>query len=279
MTDRSETSTTAGEPPVNDADAIVDDTAASSTGTGGADKPDSIGIAIPNEWTQLPVERAEFDRFCSEARSRWVEAEWDRTTQRQADLLLNRMRREIIRHGIQFVAMFVGEPTDDDRAAMAPVDGEDPDAKDVLMGTVTVGTYTKEMLGAKGDLKLGNLIMAFGSRHRRQQPDVSALRYKSITNLEPPMLHDLAIGRSVRLRRLYELLTEGFLPQRFYGETYLTPLDEAGSRCTITNFTTPNLGLAPVFSELFEKIAGTITFWTPDQDTTFESEWVDTFDG
>ena len=65
--------------------------------------PDSIGIAIPREWTQLPVDRSEFSRFCDEAKKRWVEAGWDRTTQRRGDLLLNRIRRDVQRHGIQFV--------------------------------------------------------------------------------------------------------------------------------------------------------------------------------
>jgi hypothetical protein len=243
------------------------------------EQPDSIGIAIPRQWNELPVERAQFDRFCTEAKARWVEAEWDRTTQRRAELLLNRIRGDLLRHGVQFVAVYLGEPTDDDRAAAVPVEGEDEAAQDVLMASCTVGTYTKEVLGARADLTLGNLVMAFGRKHKQQQPQVSALRFKSITNLEPPILHDLPIGRSVRLRRLYELLSEGFLPQRFYGETYLTPLAGEGGRCTITHFTTPNLGLAPVFSELFEKIAATLTFWTPDDETSFESEWVDTFDG
>ena len=77
---------------------------------------------------------------------------------------------------------------------------------------------------------------------------------------------------------MYELLDKGFLPQRFYGESYLTPLDDDAKSCTITHFTTVNLSLAPVFSDLFQSIAGTLTLWTPDQETSFESEWVDTYD-
>jgi hypothetical protein len=244
------------------------------------DEADSIGIAVPREWIQLPVERADFDRFCAEMRRTWAdEFGWDRTTQRQAELLLVRIRRDIVRAGIRFVAMYVSSPGDERRTG-EPLPGgveQDPLAGEVLMATCTVGTYTKEALGARIGLTLTNLTMAFG-RRADAEPVGAERRFKRIVNLEPPMFHDLPIGRSIRLRRLYELLQPGVLPQRFFSESYLTPLGDDGERCTIANFTTINLGLAPVFSELFATIAGTLTSFTPDQETAFDSGWVDTFD-
>lgn len=247
--------------------------------------PDSIGIALPREWLQIPVERAEFDTFCSELRRQWAEDNgWDRTTQRRAELLLSRIRRDIVRAGIQFIALYVSSPTDEDRAAAAPVSDDmtaDPAADEVLMATCSVGKYTKESLGAKVGLTLGNLTMAFGRKPNAEAEgpgDGAKREYSRIVNIEPPMYHDLPIGKSVRLRRMYELLEPGVLPQRFFGETYMTPVGDDGEECTITHFTTINLQLARVFSELFEAIAGTITEFGEDDPTEFESPWVDTFE-
>lgn len=232
-------------------------------------RPDSLGIAVPREWVQLPVERSDFDRFCAEMRRTWAdEFGWDRTTQRHAELLVTRMRRDVVRAGIQFVAMFVSSNTEDGPAEPDPV------AADVLMASCTVGTYTREALGAKLPLTLGNLAMAFG-RRADAEPERSEREYKSIVNLEPPVVHELPLGRSIRLRRLYELREPGTLPQRFFGESYLAPLDEAGERCTIVQFTTVNLSLAPIFSDLFETIASTVTHFHDDDPTRFESKWVD----
>lgn len=242
---------------------------------------DSLGVALPREWVELPVERSAFDRMCSEMRTRWADDDgWDRTTQRRAELLLSRIRRDLVRHGLQFAASLVSSPTDDDRRQSAPmaVDGAEQDeaADDVIMATCTIGTYTKESFGAKIDLTLGNLTMAFG---RRPDADADASGtgspYRRIVNVEPPMFHELPIGTSVRLRRLYELHEPGVLPQRFYGESYLTPLDPAGGRCVIAHFTTINLDLARLLGELFEAIAGTLTLFGPDDPTAFASEWVD----
>lgn len=247
-------------------------------------RPDSLGIAVPSEWVEVPVDRRQFDEFASALRTGWVDHGWDRTTQRRAELLLARIRRDILRAGIQFIAVYIDEPTDEDRAAASPLPGEEPSAeeREIVMSTVTVGTYTKDQLGAKANLTVGNLLVSMSRKSERDPshrdaPD--APRYKRIVDLQPPVVHRMPIGRSVRLRRLYELLTPGVLPQRFYGESYLAPIGDTGDECVIAHFTTINLGLTSVFSELFETIAGTITTWTPDEPTSFESEWVESSDG
>lgn len=242
-----------------------------------AAEPDSLGIAIPEAWIQIPVDRGEYDAFVTRLRDRWKnEAKWDRPTQRQAELLLTRIRRDILRGGIQFVGLFVGEPAEADLAEQVPVPGGDPEQEhdEILMAACTVGTYTKESLGAQADLTLGNLTMAFG-RKPRSEPHVKDQRYKRITNLEPPVYHEIPIGKSVRLRRLYELVSPGLFPQRFFGESYLTPIGGDGKRCVMAHFVTMNIQLSQLFSDLFERIAGTITYYADDDETKFESEWVD----
>lgn len=238
---------------------------------------DSIGIALPHEWIEIPLERGGFDRFHQELAARWVEGGWDRTTRRRAEILLRRIRRDLIRAGLHIAALFVSSPTDEERATDAKFDvdaEEDPSAADVLFATCSVTTYTQEELGSTLPLTLGNLVIAFG----RTAPDPRGRNEERITNLEPPQPVDLPAGRSVRLRRLYELPEAGPLPERFYGETYLTPIGDDGARCLVTHFTTINLQVARLFSELFETMAGTLTMFRPDDPTDVDSEWVDLFD-
>ena len=250
---------------------------------------DSIGIATPREWIPLPIERGDFDRFCDDARRRWQQQGWDRTTERRAEILLARIRRDLQRAGVQYASMFVStpdgsDPVDDgadtgavaDAAADTDTGADTADAgsdagRQLLMATCVVGIYDKEELGAKVPLSLGNLAMAFG---RKPKPEAG---FQKITNLEPPTLHKLPLGSSVRLRRMYKLRQPGGLPERFFGESYLVPIGEGGQRCVICHFVTPNVNVSSLFSELFVQIAATLTGWTPDQETSFESEWVDPF--
>ena len=244
------------------------------------ERADSIGIGLPREWIEIPVERDRFERFRSELDGSWEQSGWDRTTRRRAELLLNRIRREIGRVGVQFASLYVDHPTDEEfdlarrtTAESGEVGGEselDPD--DILMAACIVGVYTRADLGAKIPLTLGNLVMAYGTKPGRDEPGQA-----KVTNLEPPTIFEMPAGKSVRLRRLYELPQPGMLPQRYYGETFLMPIDEAGDRIAIVNFTTVNLPIARVFSELFEAVAGTVTLFRPDDPTTFESDWVEDF--
>ena len=238
--------------------------------------PDSIGIAAPDEWIQIPTETGEFDRFRTRLEQAWIDADWDRTTRRRAELLLNRIRRELTRVCVQYASVYVAEPSEEDRRLGEDIPGAtdlpdqgDPD-DEVLMSTCTVGMYSRAGLGATLPLSLGNLMMAYGSKPSGVDGD----DLQRITNLEPPMVHDLAIGTSVRLRRLYEFEKPGVLPQRYYGESFITPLGD-DEHILIAHFTTPNLPLSRVFSELFEAVAGTIELFYPDDPTTFSSDWVD----
>lgn len=253
-------------------DAAVDPAADAGTG-----EFDSIGIAMPHEWIEIPLDRGGFDRFHTELAARWVEGGWDRTTRRRAEILLRRIRRDLVRAGLHIAGVFVSSPSDEERSADAKFDvdaEQDPSAADVLFATCSVTTFTQEELGSTLPLTLGNLVIAFG----RTAPDPRGGNEERITNLEPPQPVDLPAGRSVRLRRLYELPDAGPLPERFYGESYLTPIGDDGARCLVTHFTTINLQVARLFSELFETMAGTLKLFRPDDPTDVDSDWVDLFD-
>ena len=55
----------------------------------------------------MPVELRAFETMCGELRRRWREApDWNRTDERQAELLLGRVRSELIHRNVRFAAMY-----------------------------------------------------------------------------------------------------------------------------------------------------------------------------
>ena len=221
---------------------------------------DSIGIGLPREWATLPIEQRAFENMCDDLRKRWREdPDWDRSTERRAELLLARVRAEMRKVGIKAAAMYV------ESFEATPGAGADTEADvEVLMATVTFGIYTRADLETKLPLTLANLAAAFSAPPRRTH------EYKRITNLELPALYELRPGKSIRLRRLYELEQPGRLPDRFYGESFVLALGDDDEACGILNFVTTNIDLSQNFSELFESIADTVTLWTPDEETAYE---------
>ena len=213
---------------------------------------DSIGVSLPREWVNMPVELRAFEMMCGELRRRWREApDWNRTDERQAELLLGRVRSELVHRNVRFAAMYAD--------AGSAGDGDDGEA---LMAVVTFATYTKDDLGTTLDLTFQNLLAALAVKPRKND------ELRRITNLEPPRKHDLRLGRSVRLRRLYELSrTVPGQPSRYYGESFVLPVGDDATTCGVLQFVTTNLQHARPFSELFEAIANTVTLFTPDDET------------
>ena len=193
------------------------------------------------------------------------DADWDRSTERRAELLLARVRAEMRKVGIKAAGMYVESfgATDPSRGGQ-DVDAAVDSAVEVLMATFTFGIYTRADLETKLPLTLANLAAAFSAPPRRTH------EYKRITNLELPALYELRPGTSIRLRRLYELEKPGRLPDRFYGESFVLPLGDDDEACGILNFVTTNIELSRNFTVLFESIADTVTLWTPDEETAYE---------
>ena len=213
---------------------------------------DSIGIGLPPEWATLPIEQRDFDRLCADVRQRWrQEPGWDRTTERRAELLLARVRAEVRRANIRMAAMY-----------MEPGGG---DANDTLMAACTFATYTQRELDTTLPLTYSNLLAAYSVRPKATSEESHDVR--RITNLEPPCRHQLRVGRSIRLRRLYELRQPVEGTQRLFGESFVMPIGDDATTCGALQFVTPNLTLATGFSALFVAIAETVMLYTPDQET------------
>lgn len=220
---------------------------------------DSIGIGLPRDWVTFPLEQAAFERMVAEMRDGWRQHDdWDRTSERRAELLLARVRSEMRNSGVRAAGMFV-QLLERDEA-----ETDQDDDSDVVMAAFTFGIHTRRDLGTELPLTLGNLATAVSA------PARSSAEPMRINELEAPVMHELRDGYSIRLRRLYEHEGGGRVADRFYGESFLLPIGDDDEACGILQFVTTNLRLSQDFSELFVAIADTLTLWTPDQETAYD---------
>jgi hypothetical protein len=220
---------------------------------------DSISVGLPPEWATLPLEQQTFDRFVTDLRTRWRdEPSFDRTTERRAELLLNRVRGELRRLNVRYAAMYLESPPD----------GAVGDDAETLMAACTLATYTQADLDTTLPLTHANLLAAFVVKRKGGAGGATRDADRRMVDIEPPTKHDLRIGRAIRLRRLYEMrqsiATE---TQRLYIETFVVPVGEDATTCGVLQFVTPNLPMARAFSSLFVAIAETVVLLTPDQET------------
>jgi hypothetical protein len=217
---------------------------------------DTFGIGLPEAWVSLPLPTADFDRFKSDLFTRWrAEPDYDKTTERKAELLLNRVRGELTRHGARFAAAYFDAGLAE---GVAAVDGP----LLPMMAVCTFAVYSRNDLDTDAKLTLPTLFAAFA---RRADPDTAN---GTIDNVEPPMVHQLNAARCVRLRRLCR--PHGFGPAAqdpFYAETFIMPLADDGEAAGVLQFATVNIDLATDFSTLFEAIAQTMTLFTPNDPT------------
>lgn len=217
---------------------------------------DSFGIVLPDSWVGLPLEQEPFDRFCAELSARWrSEPDWERSTERRADVLLQRVRGELTRHGATFAAALFDNAVPDGK----PLTEENVEP---LMAVCTFGVYTRNDFDSELGLTLAVLYAAFA---RRADPET---RFGRVTNVEPPSLFELNIGRVVRLQRVYK--PKGFganTTEPFYAESFIAPLGDDGEAAGVLQFATTNIDIAHQFSALFVAIAKTMTLFTPDQPT------------
>ena len=156
---------------------------------------DTFGLILPATWTGLPLEQAAFDVFCTELRGRWrAEPDWDRTSERKAELLLRRVRSELTRHGATFAGAFFD---------MGVADGKPPTEANLepMMAVCTFAAYSQADLDTDLPLTLPVLFTAFATRSGSDGK--ANERHGTMTNLQPPEVDTLPVGKVVRLRRLY----------------------------------------------------------------------------
>lgn len=225
---------------------------------------DTFGLILPATWTGLPLEQGTFDVFCADLRERWrTQPDWDRTTERKAESLLRRVRSELTRHG----ATFAGAYFDVGVADGKPLTEENLEP---LMAVCTFAAYSQADLDTDLPLTLPVLFAAFATKSGSEG------KHGTMTNLQPPEVFELNVGKVVRLRRLYRPRGFGVQTEPFYAESFITPLGDDGLAAGVLQFATVNTDIAHQFSDLFEAIAKTMTLFTPDQPTDFSRTSHDT---
>jgi hypothetical protein len=218
---------------------------------------DTFGLILPAAWTGLPLEQPAFDLFCAELRGRWrTEPDWDRTAERKAELLLRRVRSELARHGATFAGMFCDAGVPDDKPAT-------DENLEPMMAVCTFAAYSQADLDTDLPLTLPVLFTAFATKSGVDG------KHGTMTNLQPPEVDTLPVGKVVRLRRLYRPKGFGVQTDPFYAESFIMPLGDDGLAAGVLQFATVNVDIAHQFSDLFEAIAKTMTLFTPDQPTDF----------
>ena len=218
---------------------------------------DTFGLILPTSWTGLPLEPGAFDAFCAELRQRWrAEPDWDRTSERKAELLLRRVRSELTRRGATFAGIFCDAGVPDGKP---PIEAN----LEPMMAVCTFAAYSQADLDTDLPLTLPVLFAAFATK---SGPDG---RHGTMTNLQPPEVDTLPVGKVVRLRRLYRPKGFGVQTDPFYAESFVMPLGDDGLAAGVLQFATVNTDIAHEFSDLFEAIAKTMTLFTPDQPTDF----------
>lgn len=208
----------------------------------------TLTIRAPEAWGILPLEREAYDATVAALRREWRKAtNWDRTTERKAEFLLDRLRAEVLAARASFVAYFRDSFVfdDPDRAAHDAA----PEPTEVI-ASMTCSVHTQADLGTGLALTHGVLLSALAAR--RDGPD-----HVHVTELEPVGYHQLPVGKTIRLRRLYELRDRQLTTMRFYNESFVFPFGSDGTAAAFIQFTTPNVELAASFSRLFERIAST----------------------
>jgi hypothetical protein len=218
---------------------------------------DTFGLILPATWTGLPLEPAAFDVFSAELREQWrAEPDWDRNSERKAELLLQRVRSELTRRGATFAGIFCDAGVPDDK----PLTEENLEP---MMAVCTFAAYSQADLDTELALTLPVLFAAFATKSAAEG------KHGTMTNLQPPEVDTLPVGKVVRLRRLYRPKGFGTQTEPFYAESFITPLGDDGLAAGVLQFATVNIDIAHEFSDLFEAIAKTMTLFTPDQPTDF----------
>ncbi len=225
--------------------------------TGTTRAGDSFGIMLTEHWNVVPLEQRAFDAYRNDLIGR-LEAldrdDWRSTDSRKLDLVLQKVRRELLGRNTRFAAVFF------DLASAAG--GGDPEA---LIAAVSFSVYTKTDF--KTALHLTSQVLFSAFAVRRTDHD----RETRVTDLEPPRLVDLTVGRTVHLRRLTEPRNPLASAPPFFAETFVLPLGDDGTTCGILQFVTPNIEQSRAFSEMFHQLACTMTVLGEGDPTVFNN--------
>lgn len=225
--------------------------------------PDTIGLQLPPQWTEVGVDADSFDQRWREIRAEFREgANWNRTAERRLELFMYQLRRLIEENRVVFSAsLFAAEEPDGSEGADSGEGAGDPDP---LMAGCVISVMSRDELGADVPLRADTILMAYTTDRPDGVDENESLRF---ANLDPPSLTTLRSGdKAVRLARLATADAGPGERSELFMHSFLVPIAKGEALCAL-QFTTPNVGEAKPFSELFDAIGSTLRLFYEDTPT------------
>ncbi len=246
--------------------------------------PDSIALALPPGWNDIPMDSTGYRRHLAQQvlqlRSNGVK----RSDVRQVELLGAMVHRLAQQQQVILASSYLAvegppgenggedEPGDAvDRAESRPDAASDGDGGEadptVVMAGVAVSTLRRSDLGTNVPLMAEVMVKAFSEG---VPADDSQAHYAEI---EPPTVCKLGDVDAAKLVRLMTITRAPGEEHKLFTQTYLVSVAD-GDAVIVMQFSTINFQYARQFSELFDRIAGTLRVLYPE-DPTFLDEAAD----
>lgn len=219
--------------------------------------PDSIEIVLPPGWIDVPLDRAEQKRFVESVLRAVEDDDGGMSTQdrRQLELVVSQMGALARAQNVLVASAYI-----------APGSGIEDDVGVIVAGLVVTAVDRRSL---KTDVPLVGEVLLTGLSSIDHSVDG-----REYDEIEPPSLTEVNGVECVRLRRLARLRDSQQRELKQFEQSFLVPV-ALGDGLVILQFSTVNFEYAKQFSELFEKIAGTLRILYPD-DPTFEDDPNDT---
>jgi hypothetical protein len=212
--------------------------------------PDSLQISLPPAWSDIPLKEPEIGKATEQTLQR-LGSDLTRAEQRQVEIFFDRVR-QISRQ--QRIVLAGGA---------FQVEGEGEGDRVLVAAGVAASVTDRASLGTDVPLVADVLIKAFSGRTREGEVQFD--------EIEPPVKVALAGTEAVKLVRLMRMSGSDGTELKQFTQSYLLPV-AMGDGLIVLQFSTINLEYARQFSELFEKIAGTLRILYPDDPTFLDDE-------
>ena len=217
---------------------------------------DSFRLDLPMAWKQTPVEPDDFRRHVL---GTFTEEDWRSVPlveRRRTELFIERVVADLRTTDARFAAALMEKVPDSEEGT--------GDGGFVIAG-VTMSMMHRDQLKSPVALSI-EVVHAAMSRTDPAPANAKWSRART-TNLEPPSIVALPVGRVVRLVRLVEQ-GDASTKSEYFTESFLVPVPEEFEYLLVVQFATPHVRDARLFSELFGAIAQTVKTYRTDEPTT-----------
>ena len=250
--------------------------------------PDSIALALPPGWNDIPMESADYRKHLAQQVLQMRANGVKRSDVRQIELMGAMVHRLAQQQRVILASSYLaveGRANEDDgegesgdaEAGAESVSGQVGDSENasgldeedptVVMAGVAVSTLRRSDLGTNVPLMAEVMVKAFSEG---APADDSQAHYAEI---EPPCVHKLGDVDAAKLVRLMTIKRAPGEEHKLFTQTYLVSVAN-GDAVIVMQFSTINIQYAREFSELFDRIAGTLRVLYPE-DPTFLDEPAD----